>query len=380
MLKKLTFAAGAAVAMTGSVMAADVSLPSTITLTSYDVGGTAYNQAIAVGKALQDELGVSLRVVGTGNDQAQLAPVREGRMPFSLAGSHVFYAFEGVGPYASPEWGPQPLRAMNLAGAENCLVYAVAGDSGIETMADFKGKRIAWPVGSAALQANAIAMLAFAGLTLDDVTLVEVPSYAGGMDGIINDQVDAMTTVSTGGLVEKAYAGSRGLKYVAFPHDDAEGWARMTGKSPHFGKRKATLVGGQPPLAEPLDCIGVPYPNLVTYSSDPNDELVYNFTKALDMLVPIYSQAEPGTAGYAADKQMFGWGVPFHEAAIKYYKEAGVWNDDLQAHTDELYKRQAVLAEAWKQMEGKSGDSFADDWLQVRKDALTAAGMSPLFE
>lgn len=108
MIKKYVFAAGAALAMTVSVMAAEAELPDTIALTTYDVGGTAYNQAIAVGKALQDEYGVSLRVVGTANDQAQLAPVREGRMPFSLAGSHVFYAFEGTGPYASTEWGPQP--------------------------------------------------------------------------------------------------------------------------------------------------------------------------------------------------------------------------------------------------------------------------------
>lgn len=380
MLTKLMTTAGVALALALPAAAQDVDLPDTVTLTTYDVGGTAYNQAIAVGKALQDELGVALRVVGTGNDQAQLAPVRQGRMPFSLAGSHVFYAFEGVGPYASPEWGPQRLRAMNLAGAENCLTYAVAGDSGIETMADFKGKRIAWPVASPALQSNAIAMLAFAGLTLDDVTIVEVPSYAGGMDAIINDQVDGMTTVSTGGLVEKAFAGSRGLSYVPYPHDDAEGWARMQAKSPHFGKRKAYLVGGTPRLEEPLDCIGVPYPNLVTYSADADDELVYNFTKALDMLVPVYSKAEPGTAGYAANSQMFGWTVPYHEAAIKYYKEAGVWNDDLQAHTDELYKRQAVLAEAWKEMEGKSGDSFEADWLAIRAAALTDAGLDPYFE
>lgn len=377
MLRQFTMTAGAALAVTTCAFAQDVTLPDTISLTSYDVGGTAYNQAIAVGKALQDELGVSLRVIGTANDQAQLAPVRDGRMPFSLAGSHVFYAFEGTGPYATPEWGPQGLRAMNLAGAENCLTYAVAADAGIETMADFKGKRVPWVVASSTLQANAVAMLAFAGLTVDDVTIVEVPSYAAGMDGIINDQVDGMTTISTGGLIEKAYASSRGVKYISFPHDDAEGWERMRAKSPHFAMRKATLAAGG--LDEPLDCIGVPYPNLVTYSDDDADDLVYNFTKALDMLVPVYSKAEPGTAGYAAEKQMFQWTVPYHPAAVKYYKEAGVWSDELQAHTDELYRRQAVLAEAWKQMEGKSGDSFTEDWMKVRAEALEAAGLPVYF-
>lgn len=377
MLKQFTLATGMALAMTASAMAAEVKLPDTIALTTYDVGGTAYNQAIAVGKALQDEYGVSLRVVGTANDQAQLAPVREGRMPFSLAGSHVFYAFEGTGPYASTEWGPQPLRAMNLAGAQNCLVYAVGADSGIESMADFKGKRIPWPVASATLQANAVAMLAFGGLTLDDVTLVEVPSYAAGMDGIINDTVDGMTTISTGGLIEKAVASARGVKYVPFPHDDDEAWARMQAKSPHFAKRVATLAAGG--LDEPLECIGVPYPNLVTYSADPDDELVYNFTKALDDLAPVYSKIDAGTAGYAAEKQMFGWNVPYHPAAVKYYKEAGVWTDELEAHTAILYVRAEVLAEAWKKMDGMGGDTFAADWMKVRAEALEAADLPVYF-
>jgi uncharacterized protein len=378
MLKQIFIAAGTALTVTTAVMAADeVTLPKTITLTSYDVGGTAYNQAIAVGKALQDAYGVSLRVIGTANDQAKLAPVRDGRMPFSLAGSDVFFAFEGVKAYASPEWGPQRLRAVNLAGAENCLSYAVAADAGIKTMADFKGKRVPWVVASGSLQANAVAMLAFGGLTLDDVTLVEVPSYSAAFDAFINDQVDAMTTITTGGIIEKAVASARGVEWIVYDHDDQAAWDRMRAVNPHFSKRTATLAAGG--LDTPLECIGVPYPDLITYSEDDDDALVYNFTKALDIQVDNYSKADPGTAGYAAEKQMFEWTVPYHPAAVKYYKEAGVWNDALQAHTDTLYARRDILAEAWKQMDGKSGDGFADEWMKVRAEALKAAGQPVYF-
>jgi len=299
-------------------------------------------------------------------------------MPFSLAGSDVFFAFEGVKAYASPEWGPQRLRALNLAGAENCLTYAAAGDSGIKTMADFKGRRVPWVVASGALQANAVAMLAFAGLTLDDVTTVEMPSYAAAMDGVINNQVDAMTTISTGGMNEKLAASGRGVKWIEFPHGDKEGWDRMRAVSPHFAKRVATQAAGG--LDGPIQCIGVPYPDLITYSEDEDDELVYNFTKALALQVENYSKAEPGTVGYAPEKQMFDWGVPYHPAAIRFYKEAGVWTDELQAHTDMLHKRRDVLAGAWKKMEGKSGDDFAKEWMTVRAEALEAAGLPAYFK
>lgn len=377
MFRLLSTVAGAALLMTAPVMADDVKLPGTITMTSADVGGTSYNQAIAIGKALQDAYGVSLRVVGTGNPQAKLAPARDGRMPFSLAGSEIFFAFEGAGDYAAPEWGPQKLRAVSLVGAENCLTYVVAGDAGIETMADFKGKRVPWVVGSSTLQANARAMLAFAGLTTDDVTLVEMPSYGAAIDAMINDQVDGMTTVSTGGLVEKAVAGPRGVRYVAYPHDDEEGWARMKEVNPHFAKRVATLASGG--LDAPLECIGVPYPDLITYSQDPDDPLVYNFTKALDEQVDSYSAADASTAGFAAEKQMFDWTVPYHPASIRYYREAGVWNDELQAHTDALLARAEVLTNAWKTMDGKSGDGFREEWMKVRAEALEAAGLPVYF-
>lgn len=376
MLREIVISATTAVALAGHATAQGVELPSTIAVTAADVGGTSYNQAIAIGKALQDAYGVSLRVIGTANPQAKVAPVRDGRIPFSIAGSDVFFAFEGVGDYASPDWGPQDLRAIALVGGENCLTYVVAGDAGIDTMADFKGKNIPWVVGSSPLQANAEAMLAFAGLTLDDINLVEMPSYGAAIDAMINGQVDAMTTVSTGGLVEKAVAGPRGVKYIAYPHDDAEGWARMREVNPHFAQRIATMAAGG--LDEPLECIGVPYPDVITYSRD--HDLVYNFTKALAEQVDVYSAADPSTAGFAPDKQMMQWTVPYHEAAIEVFREAGAWSDDLDAHTEALLARADVLAEAWARTEGmRDSADFKEQWMKIRAEALEAAGMPVYF-
>ncbi len=364
----------AAMMATSAFAADDVKLPDTLTWTSFDVGGTGYNQSIAVGKALQDAYGTSLRVIAVSNDQARIAPVRDGRVPFSLAGSDVFFAFEGVQAYASAEWGPQNLRALNLAGADNCVSLGVAADSGIETPADVKGKRVGWVVSSGSLQANVRAFLAFAGLTTDDVELVELPGYAQAWTAMINDQIDAMTGVTTSGVVEQAAASARGLKWLSFPHEDQDGWDRLREVNPHFSKRVGTLGAG---FTGPVECAGVPYPDLITYNAD--EDLVYNLTKALDAQVDVYSQADAGTVGYAADKQMFDWVVPYDAGAIRYYKEAGVWSDALQTHNDALIERAGVLAEAWKQMDGKSGDGFAEEWMDVRAAALEAAGLPVYF-
>jgi len=373
-------ALGTATLFSGWAMADEVKLPATLTWTSFDTGSLGYNQSIAVGKALEDAYHISLRVLPTSTDQSRLAPARDGRVPFALSGSDVFYAFEGVLGYASPDWGPQPLTALNLAGAKNCLGMGVATNQNINTMADLKGKRVGWVVGSPALQSNVRAFLAFANLTVDDVQLVELPSYAGAWQAFVNGQIDAMTAVTSGsGLLQQAAASPQGLKWLPTPIDDEEGWKRIKAKSPHFSPRRATEGVGFDE-SNPLDCVGVPYPTLVTYTADP--ELSYNVIKAINEQAPAYTKAQAGTVGWTAPAQVYDWVVPYDDAAIRYYKEVGTWDDAKQAHNDQLVARGKVLQEAWKKMEGSTatGEDFSKEWMKVRAETLEAAGFPAYFE
>ena len=69
-----------------------------------------------------------------------------------------------------------------------------------------------------------------------------------------------------------------------------------------------------------------------------------------------------------------------NDAAIKYFKEVGTWDDTKQAHNDDLVARGKVLQDAWKKMAGVTGDDFAKQWLKVRSDALTAANLPVYFK
>lgn len=380
MQKLAGLAFGAACLFSGWAMADDVTLPETLAWTSFDTGSLGYNQSIAVGKALQDAYGISLRVLPTSTDQSRIAPARDGRVPFALTGSDAFYAFEGVLGYAAPEWGPQAITALVLSSAENGLGMGVPTDQGIETIQDLKGKRVGWVVSSPALQSNIRAFLAFGGLTVDDVELVELPSYGGAWQAFVNGQIDAMTAVTSGsGLLQEAAASPSGIKWIELPFSNTEGWERLQAVNPHFSQRSAT-VGVNIDPNDPLQCAGVPYPVLVTYTADP--ELVYNVTKAIDLQAPVYSKIQSGTSGWAADSQAYDWVVPYNDAAIRYFKEVGTWDDAKQEHNDQLVARGKVLQDAWKEMSDASstGEDFAKEWLKVRADALTAAGMPVYFQ
>ena len=105
-------------------------------------------------------------------------------------------------------------------------------------------------------------------------------------------------------------------------------------------------------------------------------------TKALVELFPEYDGASPGINGWALDRQVFDWVVPYHEGAIRYFEEIGVWNEEFQAHNDALVERQEVLAAAWEEMkaeEAQAGDAFLEAWMSKRAEALEASGMDPVY-
>ncbi len=81
--------------------------------------------------------------------------------------------------------------------------------------------------------------------------------------------------------------------------------------------------------------------------------LVYNMTNAMVAAFPEYKDAAPGNSGWAKDRQNFSWVIPYHDGAIKYWKEAGLWKPEHQAHNDKLMQRQKVMADAWEQLEEK---------------------------
>ena len=130
---------------------------------------------------------------------------------------------------------------------------------------------------------------------------------------------------------------------------------------------------------------GSPVPGILPIISLPNaasDELVYWTTQQVIELYDQYKGVHPGAVGWALDRQVFDWAAPYHPAAVRYFKERGVWSDEFQKHNDRLMKRQQVLAQAWQATlkEKQGGDDFRAFWMKRRAAALRAAGFEPIWE
>ncbi|SDO21285.1 TRAP transporter solute receptor, TAXI family [Lutimaribacter pacificus] len=380
-LVKLLAAAGTASVFAGAALAQSTTaeLPKQMSWTAYDTGSAGYNQAVAIGAALQDALGVNLRVLPGKNDVSRTEPLRQGRVEFSATGvGGSFMAQEGAFQFGSENWGPQPIRVLmaNNGGAIN-LAVGVAGDLDIKEYSDLKGKRVAWVVGAPALNVNSEAYLAYGGLTWDDVERVDFGGFGASWKGLMEGQVDAAFASTNSGFAYEAATGPRGLFWPPIDPENAEGLERMQAIAPFFTPNKAQ-VGANIDGTDGYQGAGYAYPVLV--GTDATDaDLAYNMTKAMVELFDAYDGNAPGIGGWALDKQDMTWVVPYHDGAIRYYQEAGMWNDEAQAHNDNLIARQAALQAAWEELKAEAPENWDEAWAERRREALKAGGFSVVF-
>jgi TRAP transporter TAXI family solute receptor len=372
-------AAGLAAALAVPAAAQDLDLPGQLALTAYGTSSSGYNQMVAVGAALQNAVGTNVRILPGKNDIARMEPVRQGKVDISAMGVGTYMVQEGVFEFASKRWGPQPVRLLmtNNAGTAG-LAVGVAADAGIETYADLEGKRVARVKGAPALNVAMEAYLAYAGLDWDDVEVIEFGGYGDSWKGMVNDQVDAAFAIMTSGSVFQMEASPRGLHWPEIDPENAEGLERMQAIAPYFSPTLATEGAVTAQTEGGINTAAYPYPILMTYA-DRDENLIYNFTKAMYELYDEYKDDAPGAAGWALKYQDLSWVVPYHDGAIRYYEEIGEWTADHQAHNDALIARQQVLQEAWDELEAEDPENWEEAWAEHRRAALAEAGLEVVF-
>jgi TRAP transporter TAXI family solute receptor len=363
-------------AMVVSAEAADpIKLPDTVAWTAYDVGSGGYNQAVAIGNALKNKLNVNLRVLPGKNDVSRLQPMRGGQVHFSANGvGGTYMAQEAVYEFGERDWGPQQVRALLLNNSDALLTIVTARDANIKSLADLKGKRVAWVAGAPSLNQNITALLAFGNLTWADVVRVEFGGFGQAMTGILNNQVDAAFSSTISGPAYQIASSPRGLHYPTVPHADKAGWERLKKHAPFFVPFMGT-EGANLSKDKPVEAATYPYPILMTYA-DRDAGLVYNMTRAMVELFDGYKDGAPGNNGWDLKRQVYDWVVPLHDGAIRYFKEIGVWTAAYQAHNDKLVQRQELLAKTWDahlKIAPKDETGFAKAWMKARAEALTKA-------
>ncbi len=363
-----------------SATADDIELPRAMAWSAYNLGTTGYNQAVGISKMMKDQHRVTLRVIPGKNDVSRMLPLMVNRVQFSANGVATYFAQEGTFQFASRRWGPVPVRVLLMSVGLSNQAVAVPASSDIYTFADLKGKRIPRVRGAPSLNISTQALMACGNVGWDDVTVIEFPGYNAMWNGIVEGHVDAAYATTVSGPTRKLEASPAGIRWLPVPHDDAACWQRLLGVAPYFTKHMGTR-GAAISDVHPHEGATYPYPILMTLA-DQDPALVYNLTRAIVEGYPYFKDSDPGSIGWALTRQQFDWVVPFHEGAVQYFEELGVWNAAYAAHNDELLRRQAVLASAWQEMlllETDTDEEFSGIWTKLRALRLEQSGFDPVW-
>lgn len=353
--------------------AAAQDLPTTMVWTSYDVGSAGYAEASAIADAFGKEFGTRIRIQPSGSGIGRLQPLLQGRADYAFLATEAFFVSEGAFDFATPDWGPKELRAV--AGRPAGITLIAAGDSGIKTVADARGKRIAFVAGNPSVNVKCEAILAFGGLTLDDVEAVTFPTYALAMSSMTRNESDATCTTPTTSQLYELAESPRGIFYVPLEADNTDGWAGLLKVLPIMGPSDEDVAAGLPE-GEIAKMAAYRYPVITTTAEKSADE-VYAFIKALDETYDLYKD---GTATMKRwTLEMSGKpaiDVPFHEGAIRYLKEKGIWTAEDDAWNQTRTERMDALVAAWAtfktENDSLSEEDFSEGWMARRAEVVAA--------
>ena len=362
-----------AVIRSASAQAAIPNLPSTMIWSTYDVGSTGYVEASAVADAFSRKYGTRVRLQPSGTAIGRLKPLTDGRVSHAWLANELFFAMEGLYEYCAPDWGPQNLRT--LMGRVNSFSVVATEVSGIKEPKDLKGKRFAIARANSSVNIKVEPILAFAGLTWDDLDLIEFPSYGATLKGLVEGRADCAGVAPNAATLRELEASQYGIGWVALDPANKEGWSRAQ-KAVPFVEPFHESIGAGLSEENPVWMMGYRYP-MITVAVDADSDEVYAMTKALVESYDTYKDANPIMVRWQATKA----GTPpmdaaFHDGAIRYLMEAGIWKPEFQQWQDATLKRHATLQAAWKEMMATDAAKNADlpdlqkIWAEQRAEAL----------
>lgn len=230
-----------------------------------------------------------------------------------------YWAFTGTGTMEGKEPATD-LRTIAALFEEHIHLVALA-DSGIDSVADLKGKRVSLDEPGSGTYVDANLILEASGLGLGDVT-AEALKGGAASEALRNGKIDAFFVVAgypTGSLVELASAAD--IKLVPI---SGEGADALTDKYGFFASSEIPAGTYEGVDATTTVAVGAQW----FTSANEDEELIYNITKALwnDETRKLLDVGHAKGKTITAETALNGVGVPLHAGAERFYKEAGLLN------------------------------------------------------
>ena len=327
-----------------SAGAADGNLPKRITFATFPMGSGNYSIGNALAKVASQHSGI-LVVTRPGSGASAWVGMTNDKGSPELGIVHIFeawWAFSGKvspvplpgDPYGTkPFYQPNPNLRLLIAGPRQWVSLITEKTKPWKTVADAKGATLAGGFSAHfGAYSGLVASLSSAGLDeKNDFKLITVPTSNASVKAFGEGRADVALASAGTAVVSEANA-NRPVRFLNIP-TDPEAILRVKAAFP--GAEVAVCPKRVPGIEEETTLIA--YPMAIVGSIHMTEETAYALTK---------TWWEHYQETWAVYKGCEGWSnkdfvirnatIPYHDGAIRFFKEVGAWDADMDARQAEL--------------------------------------------
>ena len=255
----------------------------------------------------------SAEVTGASVENMGLVATGDADLAIGLADT-VAQAQTGTGRFDGQQL--EMIRGVASLYANMVQIVTLEG-SGINSLADLKGKRVSIGAPGSGTEVNAAQILEANGITYDDIEEQRL-NFNETADALANGDIDAgfwSVGAPTSSILNLAT--SQKIKMIPLSEDEI---AAARKANPIFASTK--LPGGiYNGVDSEVAVVGVP--NVLVASSAMDEELVYKITKAMFEHIADLRAVHPAANQTTVEFTLNATPIPLHPGAIRYYEETG---------------------------------------------------------
>jgi TRAP transporter TAXI family solute receptor len=303
-----------------------------ITIAANPAGTHVYTVAAGLAKLLQEQRGRRATIRPFQGSSVYLPMLQRGDIALGLnTNIDGYLSFRGLPPYDAPM---RNLRTLGMIFPLN-IMFMVRADSDLYRIEDLRGKRVAVTFrANAALEQLHRGILATGGLDLDDIAPLTVAGLPEAMTALQEGRADAVPTgLNTALSLQVDSALSDGVRYLTMGENES----RLAEIMP--GTRVVTIQPGPNVVGVPSPIRVSSVPDMLNTGVHMSGELAYEIVRTIHTNFESLQRDLPQLAGMtAADLAPSDNMHPYHEGAVRYYREAGLWTAAHEANQTALLR------------------------------------------
>ncbi len=276
--------------------------------------GTYYPIGGAVADVLNKNIpGANASAQSTGAAVANVNLLKEGKVEIAFLQNDIaYYAVNGAEMFKDKKV-PNVLGIATLY--PETVQIVTLKKTGIKTINDFKGKRIAVGAAGSGTECNARQIMAAYGITYNDVK-VQYLSFGEAASALKDGNVDvAFTTAGFPTAAIQDIAAQNDVQMIPIDADKADGIIKQYPFYTKINIKKGTYA------KQDADCPALAIRCMLGVTDKMDEKTAYDITKAIFSNLDRIKQSHSAAAVISKETAMDGMSVKLHPGADKFFKE-----------------------------------------------------------